>query len=46
MRSLWVLNVKKLAYEMSGPVAKVEAPQAGNDSINPHGKFYRNVFLA
>ena len=46
MRIVWVLNVKKAAYELSGPVAKVGAPQADNDSSNPPENFRETVSLA
>ena len=32
MKIVWVLDVKKVAYELSCPFAKVGAPQADNDS--------------
>ena len=35
MRIVWVLDVKKVANELSGPFAKAGAPQADNDSSNP-----------
>ena len=36
MRIVWVLDVKKVAYEVFGPFAKVKAPE------NVH----KNIFLA
>ena len=41
-----VLDVKKVANELSGPFAKVGAPQADNDSSNPPEIFHKHVFLA
>ena len=45
MSSLWVLDVKKVKYELFGPLAEVGAPQADNDSSNPPENFHKNVFL-
>ena len=45
-RILWVLGVKKVAYKLSGPFAKIGAPQADNDSNNHPEIFHKNVFLA
>ena len=42
---MWVLDVKKVAYELSGPFAKVGAPQADNDSSKPPEMFHKKVFL-
>ena len=39
------MDVKKVANELSGPFAKVGAPQADNDSGNPSEMFHKNVFL-
>ena len=39
MRIVCVLNVRKVAYEMSGRFAEVRAPQADNDSSNPTENF-------
>ena len=47
MLTLWVgrvLDVKKVAYELSGPCAKVGAPQGDSDSSNPEN-LHKNVFL-
>ena len=46
MRIVSVLDVKKVAYRMSGPFAKVWAPQADNDSSKTPETFHKNVFLA
>ena len=40
---MWVLDVKKVANELSDPFANVGAPQADNDSSNPPKKMF---FLA
>ena len=40
------MDVKKVAHELSGPLAKVRALQADNDSSNPPGKFHNNVFFS
>ena len=42
MRIVWLFDIKKIAYELTGSFAKVRAPQADKDSINPenlHKKF-------
>ena len=41
MRIVWVLDVKKVAYELSGPFA----PQADNDSSSPPEDFHK-TFLS
>ena len=46
MRIVWVLDVKRVSNELSGPLAKVGASQADNDSSNPPETFHKNVFLA
>ena len=46
MRTVCVLDVKKITYELSAPFVKVGAPQAHNDSSNPPENFKYNVFLA
>ena len=46
MRIVCVLNVRKVAYEMSGRFAEVRAPQADNDSSNHPEMYHENVFLA
>ena len=38
MRIVWVLDVKKVANELSGP-------QADNENSNPPEIFHKNVFL-
>ena len=35
----------KVAYELSGPSARVRAPQMVNDSSSPPQDFYKNVFI-
>ena len=40
------LTFIKVASELSGPFAKIEAPQAGKDCSNPPEFFHKNVFLA
>ena len=44
MKIVWVSDVKKVAYELPGPFAKVEAPQADNDSSIPPEIFDKYVF--
>ena len=39
MGIVWVLDAKKVAYELSTPLAKVGAPQADNDSCHPYEHF-------
>ena len=46
MRIVLVLDVKKVAYELYGSHAKLEVPQAGNDSRNSPVFFYKNVLPA
>ena len=46
IRIVRVLDVKEVAYELSGPFSKVGASQADNDSSHPPENFNRNVFLA
>ena len=46
MTFVWVFDVKKVAYDLSGLFAKVRIPQADNDTNNPPKIFHRNVFLA
>ena len=46
MNIVWVLYVKKVVHELSGSFAKVGAPQADNDTSNPHESFHKNGFLA
>ena len=41
---VWVLEFKKVAYELSGPLAINGAPQVDNDSSNHPKKIYKNVF--
>ena len=45
MRNVWVLDVKKVAYEMSGPFLKIGAPQADIDSIKLPENFTKTIFL-
>ena len=45
MWNVWVLDVKIVANEMSGPFTKVGAQQADNDSGKPLEFFHKNVFL-
>ena len=45
MRIVWVLYVKKVAYELNGPFAKVGAPQADNDSSNPPENIHKKTFF-
>ena len=45
MRFVWVLDDKKVTYELSGPIAKVGAPEADNDSSNPPENVHKMVFL-
>ena len=45
MRIVWVLDVKKVVYELSGPFARVGAPQADNDSSNRSESFIKKIFL-
>ena len=45
-RIVRVLDVKKVADELSGAFVKVGAPQADNDNSNPPENFHKNVFLA
>ena len=44
-RIIQILVVKKVTYELTGPVAKIGAPQADNDSSDPPEIFHKNVFL-
>ena len=44
MMTVWVLDVNKVAYDLSGPF--VGAPETDNDSSNPPENFHINVFLA
>ena len=46
MRTAWVLDVNRVAIELSDPFAKVGAPQADNKSSNSQDCFHKNVFLA
>ena len=46
MRIVRVLDVKKVAYDLSCPFSKGGAPEADNDSNNPHESFYKHVFSA
>ena len=46
MRIVWVLDVKKVANELSDPSGKVGALQADNDSSNPSEIFHIQIFLA
>ena len=46
MRIVWVLDVKKVANELSSPFAKVGAPRSDNDNSNPPENFHKNVFPA
>ena len=39
------MDVKKVVNELSGPLTKVGAPEADNDSINPPDFFRKSVFL-
>ena len=39
------MNVKNVAYELSGPFAKVGALQAPKDSSNLSKNVHKNVFL-
>ena len=43
---MWVSDVKNVAYELSGPFAKVWARQADNGSTNPPETFDINVLFA
>ena len=45
MRIVLVLDVRKVANELSGPFAKVGAAQAENGSSNPSEFFHKNIFL-
>ena len=45
MGIVWVLDVKRVAFELSGSYAKVELPQADNDSRNSPENFQKKVFL-
>ena len=45
MRIVWVLDVKNVAYELSGPSVKVGASQADSDSSNPEN-FHKNFYHA
>ena len=45
MRIVWILDVKKVPYDLSIPFAKVGAPQADNDNSNTPENFYENVFF-
>ena len=40
------MDAKKIAYELSGPFAKIGALQADNDRSNPPESFHKNLFLA
>ena len=44
MEIVSVFDVNKVANEPSGPFAKVRAPQADNDSINPYEFFSQKRF--
>ena len=46
MKIVLVMNVKKVAYELSGPSAKVGAAPADNDSSNPLENLNKNIFIA
>ena len=46
MKTVWILNVKKVSNELSGPFAKVRALQADKDSRNPPEIFHKDIFLA
>ena len=45
MRIVWVLDVMKVTYELSGPSTKVGAPLADIDSSFPPENFHKNIFL-
>ena len=45
MTTVLVLEVMKVAYALSGPFAKVGAPQAENDNSNPPEILHIHVFL-
>ena len=45
INTVWVLDVKKGANELSGPFAKVGAPQANSDRSDPLEIFHKNVFF-
>ena len=45
MKTVLVLEFKKVAYELSGPFVKVGAPQAENDSSYPPENIRNNAFL-
>ena len=46
MRIVRVLDITKVANELSGPFAKVGAPQTDNDSSSPPEIFHKNIFDA
>ena len=46
VRILVILDVIKVAYELSGPFAQIEAPQADNSSSTSPENFNKNVFFA
>ena len=43
---VWVFDVKKDAYELSDPFAKVGPPQADNNSSSSPENFHKNIFFA
>ena len=45
MRIEWVLDIKKVEYELSVPYEKVGALQADNDTSNPPENVHKNVSL-
>ena len=45
MNIVWALDVKKVAYELPGPFAKVGTPQADNGSSDPPETFHKIAFL-
>ena len=46
MGIMWVFHVKKTAYGLSGPFAKVEASQADTDSSNLSENVKKKTFLS
>ena len=41
---LWILDVKKVEYDLSGPFAEVEGSETDIDGSNPSEIFQKNAF--
>ena len=44
MRTVWTLDVNKVAYDLSGPLDKAGASEAENDNSNPPETFSEKYF--